>query len=126
MGVVHSPFIQQKASGMAHDDTNDELVFYVTLHLKPECVQQWRQAFDSILEQMSKEEAFVSCHLHQDASDATRFTLYERWAEPSVEAFLQHQMKPYRMQYDSRLEELLQRPREAQILVPLGQWGRRS
>ncbi|MBA2672268.1 antibiotic biosynthesis monooxygenase [Ramlibacter sp.] len=98
------------------------LVFYVKLFVKPECVQEWRAALDEIVNAMSQEEAFVSCHLHQDAQDETLFTLYERWAEPSVEAFVANQMKPYRIAYDTKLEKLLQRPREAQILVPLGAW----
>ncbi len=103
---------------------NDDLVFYVKLHVKPERAREWRQAFDEIVAAMSREEAFVACYLHQDANDVNLFTLYERWAEPSVEAFLEHQMKPYRLEYDARLESLLQRPREAQILRPLGQWTR--
>lgn len=103
---------------------NDDLVFYVKFRVNPDCVQEWRQAFQGIVEEMSREEAFVSCYLHQDASDETLFTLYERWAEPSVEAFLKNQMKPYRVEYDEKLERLLQHPREAQILVPLGQWER--
>jgi quinol monooxygenase YgiN len=74
---------------------------------------------------MSDEDAFVSCYLHQDTQDPNHFTLYERWAEPSVEAFLQHQMKPYQRAYDAKLERLLQRPREPQILLPLGEWHRR-
>lgn len=106
--------------------SNDDLVFYVKLHVKPQHVDEWREAFHTIVEQMRREEAFVSCYLHQDASDETLFSLYERWAEPSVEAFLKHQMKPYRVEYDAKVERLLQRPREAQILVPLGQWKKRG
>ncbi|WP_206861248.1 putative quinol monooxygenase [Lysobacter changpingensis] len=106
---------------------NDDLVFYVKLHVKPECVDAWRRAFDDIAQAMAKEPEFVSCHLHVDASDPNQFTLYERWAEPGVEAFLRNQMKPYRVQYDALIEPLLQRPREAQVLVPLGEWfGARS
>jgi quinol monooxygenase YgiN len=102
---------------------NDDLVFYVKLHVKPECTQEWMQAFREIVEAMSKEKAFVACYLHQDATDKNLFTLYERWNEPSVEAFLQNQMKPYRVEYDAKLQDLLQRPREAQVLLPLGQWA---
>lgn len=103
---------------------NDDLVFYVKLQVKPDRIDEWRRAFDTILGHMSKEDAFVSCYLHQDASDDTAFTLYERWAEPSVEAFLANQAKPYRREYDAMLDSLLQRPREAQVLRPLGRWER--
>ena len=104
--------------------TNDELVFYVKLHVKPECLAQWREAFDGIVAEMSREPEFRACYLHRDASDPCQFTLYERWAEPSVESFLRNQMKPYRVAYDVRIEPLLQRPREPQVLQPLGAWIR--
>lgn len=102
--------------------SQNHLVFYVQLQVKPECINDWRAEFDKIANAMSQEPAFVSCYLHQDAQDPTLFTLYERWAEPSVEAFIANQMKPYRLEYDARLEDVLQRPRTAQILLPLGEW----
>jgi len=106
--------------------SRDDLVFYVKLYVKPDRVQEWKEAVHTIVEQMSKEDAFISCYMHQDANDRTLFTLYERWTEPSVDAFLKNQMKPYRVAYDAKLEALLQRPREAQVLLPLGQWQKRD
>lgn len=102
--------------------SQEDLVFYVKLFVKPDCVDAWKEAVTEIIEAMSQEDAFISCQLHQDAHDPYQFTLYERWAEPSVEAFLQNQNKPYRQAYDAKLETLLQGPREPQILKPLGQW----
>src|SRR5688572_20576705 len=88
---------------------NSDLVFYVNLYVKPDRVEDWKEAVRTIIEAMSKEESFVSCYMHQNAHDETHFTLYERWAEPSVEAFLANQMKPYRVEYDAKLQELLLR-----------------
>jgi quinol monooxygenase YgiN len=102
------------------------LVFYVKIHVKPECVDQWKREVEAVIEQMSREETFVSCYLHQDAQDPYLFTLYERWNEPSVEAFLRNQTKPYREEYDARLPALLQRPREPAVLLPLAEWHKRS
>jgi quinol monooxygenase YgiN len=99
-----------------------ELAFYVRIHVRPECVSQWRREVDVVIEHMSREDAFVSCYLHQDAQDPNLFTLYERWNEPSVEAFLRNQDKPYRQAYEAKLPALLQRPREAAVLVPLAEW----
>jgi quinol monooxygenase YgiN len=48
--------------------------------------------------------------------------LYERWNEPSVEAFLQHQDTPYRRAYEARLPALLERPREPTVLLPINEW----
>lgn len=105
---------------------DSELVFYVKCHVRPECVDAWREAVGEVIERMSQEDSFVACHLHVDAQDPTLFTLYERWAEPSVEAFLQHQDTPYRRAYEDRLPALLRGPREPQVLVPLGAWRRRT
>lgn len=103
-----------------------DLVFYVKCHVKPDCVEEWRGAVGEIIERMSQEDSFISCQLHVDAADPTLFTLYERWAEPSVEEFLRRQDKPYRREYEARLPALLRGPREPQVLVPLGEWHRRA
>jgi len=39
-----------------------------------------------------------------------------------VEAFLANQDKPYRRAYEAKLPELLQKPRDAAVLKPLGEW----
>ncbi len=101
---------------------NSDLVFYVKLHVKPECIEAWKHAVNEVIELMSEEDAFVTCYLHQDTQDTSLFTLYERWNESSVDAFVKNQMKPYRKDYDAKLPALLQRPREASILDPLGEW----
>lgn len=98
------------------------LVFFVTLHLKPECIDEWRTALDELLRDMQREPAFVSCHLDRDAQDPTRFTLYEHWNEVSVEAFLAHQATDYRDRYETLLPRWLQSPRQAQVLLPLQRW----
>jgi len=100
----------------------EDLIFYVKLHVRPDRVDEWREAVNTVIDEMSKEEAFISCDLHQDANDESLFTLYEKWAEPSVEAFLKNQAKPYRAAYEGKLETLLRRPREPQVLKLLGRW----
>lgn len=103
-------------------DTSVPLVFYVRLRVKPERIDEWLQAVHDIVEAMSKEDTFLSCALHRDANDPTLFTLYERWAEPDVATFLARQDTPYRRDYEARLPDLLQGPREPQVLVPLAHW----
>lgn len=98
------------------------LVFYVRLRVKPERVDEWLHAVHAIVDAMAKEDTFLSCDLHRDANDPTLFTLYERWAEPDVATFLARQDKSYRRHYEARLPELLQGPREPQVLVPLARW----
>lgn len=104
-----------------------DLVFYVTLNLKPEFVDEWKAAVVEVIERMSKEEAFVSCSMQQDTHDPACFTLYERWREPSVDAFVKNQFesKAYRFEYERRLPEWLRAPRVAAVLTHVEEWRRK-
>lgn len=103
---------------------SSDLVFYVQFQVKPECVQDWKNAVTEVIDHMSTESTFVTCYMHQDAQDANRFTLYERWREPSVEAFMQNQLevKSYRKAYEDKLPTLLEHPRTASILSYVKEW----
>jgi quinol monooxygenase YgiN len=103
---------------------SDDLVFFVQLHLKPECVEDWKRAVTALIERMSQEDAFVTCLLDQSTEDPNVFTLYERWSETSLEGFIKNQMKEYRKVYEDMLPSLLQRPRRAMILSPVREWHR--
>ena len=61
--------------------SDDELVFIVQLHLKPERVEDWERAVTELIDRMSQEDAFVNCLLDQSTGDPSMFTLYERWRE---------------------------------------------
>ncbi len=101
-----------------------DLVFYVKLELKPEYVEEWKAAVVAVIEQMSCESAFVSCSLQQDIGDPASFTLYERWREPSVEAFIENQFegKEYRQEYEARLPAMLRTPRAPTVLRHVQEW----
>ncbi len=103
---------------------NTDLVFFVQLHLNPERVEEWKRAVSDLIDRMSQEETFVMCLLDQSRDDPNLFTLYERWREPSPEAFLANQMKDYRKRYEVLLPDLLESPRVTMILTPLGAWHR--
>lgn len=103
-------------------ETNDELVFYVTLQIKPEKVDEWLQAVHNIVEQMARESAFICCYLQRDLFNPCTFTLYEQWREASMETFLANQMQPYRYAYEAKLPEYLKAPRQAAILTPVKTW----
>ena len=105
--------------------TSTDLAFYVQLHVKPQHVEEWKGLLAAVIESMSREDSFVSCTLHQSLEDENLFTLYERWSEPSVEAFVENQMgKDYRQAYEARLPELLETPRSASIAVCLETWNK--
>jgi quinol monooxygenase YgiN len=105
-----------------------DLVFYVKLDLKPECVSEWKAAVTTVIELMSREAAFVSCSLQQDASDPLGYTLYERWREPSVEAFVRNQFeeKAYRQAYETNLPGWLRAPRTTSVLWHVQEWRREA
>jgi quinol monooxygenase YgiN len=103
---------------------SDELVLFVQLHLKRECVEDWKRAVTELIEHMSQEDAFVTCLLDQSREDPTVFTLYEKWRETSPEAFIKNQMKEYRKTYEDMLPGLLQTPRRTMILSPVREWHR--
>ncbi len=100
-----------------------DLVFYVQLQVKPECVADWKEDVTELIERMAQEATFVTCYMHQDTTDAHTFTLYERWSEPSVDAFMKNQMtKSYRHSYEQKLPSLLQEPRNASVLKYVREW----
>jgi quinol monooxygenase YgiN len=101
-----------------------DLVFYVQFQVKPECVQEWKDAVMKVIDRMSAESTFMACYMLQDLQDSNRFTLYERWREPSVEAFMQNQFeaKSYRKAYEEKLPMLLEHPRTTSVLSPLKEW----
>jgi quinol monooxygenase YgiN len=103
---------------------SDELVFFVQLHLKPECVGDWKRAVTELIERMSQEDTFVTCLLDQSREDPSVFTLYEKWRETSPEAFIKNQMKEYRKAYEDMLPGLLQTPRTTMTLSPVREWHR--
>jgi quinol monooxygenase YgiN len=77
-----------------------------------------------VIDHRSMENTFVTCYLHRDAQNTNRFTLYERWSEPSVEAFIQNQLeaKSYRKAYEEKLPTLLEHPRIASVLSYVKEW----
>jgi quinol monooxygenase YgiN len=104
--------------------SSSDLVFYVQFQVKPECVPAWKDAVIEVIDHMSTESTFVRCIMLQDLQDSNRFTLYEQWSEPSVEAFMQNQFeaKSYRKAYEEKLPSLLAYPRTASILSQLKEW----
>ena len=79
--------------------SDDELVFIVQLHLKPECVEDWKRAVIELIDRMSQEDAFVTCLLDQSTEDPNMFTLYQRVARAVAGSV--------RQESDERLSEAL-------------------
>jgi quinol monooxygenase YgiN len=106
--------------------SSDNLAFYVNFHVKPDRVDEWKQGALGVLEAMTAEDTFVSCQMHQDANDPTKFTLYERWSEPSMDAFVENQLKAkaYRDAYEKVLPEQLASPRTFAVLDTIQLWER--
>lgn len=111
-----------KSQQMAYPD---DLVFYVKYHIKSGCVEEFKDRLLGVVNNMIKEDSFVSAFVHQDAREPTRFSMYERWRESSKEAFMSYQMdaKSYRREYEQRLPLLSEAPRKIHLLRPLAFWA---
>jgi len=103
---------------------NKNLAFYVRFHIKPEYVEQWKEEAKEVITKMSKEDTFVSCYMHEEKDDPTRFSLYEVWNEPSMEAFIKNQLeaKDYRHEYEKTLSVKLQSERTFVVLDTMQEW----
>lgn len=103
---------------------SQHLVFYVEFDVKPDCIERFLKGATGVLEAMSHEEAFVDTYFHRDANNPNKFTLYERWSEPSMEVFMENQVdgKAYREEYETYLPNLLASPRKFTVLEAVGEW----
>lgn len=112
-------WISEKVEPSAND-----LAFYVNFHIKPEKIEEWKKAALQVLNSMTVEDTFVGAFLHQDANDPAKFTLYERWNEPNMEAFVKNQLegKAYREVYEEQLPAMVASPRTFKVLKPVGNW----
>jgi quinol monooxygenase YgiN len=100
------------------------LSFYVEFNVKPEAVDRFLQGATGVIDAMSKEQTFVTAYLHRDSDNPYRFTLYERWLEPTMDDFINNQLnaKDYRKEYEAYLPGLLTAPRTFEVLDPIGEW----
>lgn len=100
------------------------LVFYVEFDVKPESVECFVEEATKVLEAMSHEDTFIDTYFHRNVNEPNKFTLYERWSEPSMEAFVKNQLetKSYRAEYEKILPEMLASPRTFAVLEPIGEW----
>jgi quinol monooxygenase YgiN len=104
--------------------SSSDLIFYIQFQVKPKYLQEWKDAVTEVIDCMSKEGTFVTCYMHQDTQQPNRFTLYERWREPSIEAFVKNQLeaKSYRKPYEEKLTAWLEEPRTVSILSHVREW----
>ncbi|WP_051252563.1 putative quinol monooxygenase [Ferrimonas kyonanensis] len=103
---------------------SQDLVFTVEFNIKPHAREAFLASLTQLVTAMATEETFVSTYLHQDAEDANKFLIYERWSEPSMDAFMENQLrgKAYRDEYEAQLPDWSASPRKISVLRPLGLW----
>ena len=101
-----------------------DLVFTVEFNIKPEHTEAFLSSLTELIENMSKEDTFVSTYLHRDINDPNKFLIYERWQESSLEDFMTNQIhgKSYRNSYEEHLPGWSAKPREITVLKPIGEW----
>jgi len=103
---------------------SNHLAFTVEFNVKPEAKEEFLASLNDVIENMAKEDTFVSTYLHQDAKDPNTFLIYERWSEPTFESFVENQLKGkrYRDEYEAKISHWLVKERGITVLEPLGQW----
>lgn len=101
-----------------------DLVFTVEFNIKPEHIEAFLDSLTKLIEDMSKEDSFLSTYLHRFSDDPNRFLIYERWREASLEDFMKNQIhgKSYRDDYEEKLPCWSSKPREITVLEPIGEW----
>lgn len=103
-----------------HEDVGGppRVVFIVSIHVKPGFEGEFLRLVASVLDAMRHETAFVNAVLHRDPEDATRFMLYETWAD--LDDVLKVQIhREYRRAYLARLPEMLRDSRQFQVWQPV-------
>jgi len=106
------------------ESSNNDLTFKVDFHIKVDKIEAWKEELMHVLNSMASEDTFVAAFLHQDTEDPTKFTIYERWAEKSIEDFKANhlQAKEYRKTYEEHIAEYSASPRDIQVLNPINSW----
>ena len=94
------------------------LVAIVSIHVKPDCREEFLRLLAPVLDAMRHEPTFINAVLHEDPEDPTRFMLYETWADR--DDLVEVQMRrDYRQAYERRLPAITREPRQARLWRPL-------
>lgn len=96
----------------------EPFVAVVTIHVKPDCVDEFLRILNKVADAVRGEPMLVSNVAHQDPEDSTKFMLWEIWSDQK-DFFEVQMIKEYRKPYEERLLELLAEPREVRIWKPL-------
>jgi quinol monooxygenase YgiN len=105
-------------SAVIEGSRSDHVTFVVTIALKPGREEEFLDLLMPVLDAMRHETTFINAVLHQDPQDATRFMIYETWAD--LDDVVEIQMhREYRKAYWERLPDLLREPRQVQTWKPM-------
>ncbi|HEU5121814.1 MAG TPA: antibiotic biosynthesis monooxygenase [Candidatus Saccharimonadales bacterium] len=106
------------AFGETNNLPREPFAVIVYIHVKPECVIEFKQILNQVADAAKVESSLISNIAHQDPEDETKFMLWEMWADQK-EFFEVQMLRDYRKPYEARLVELLAEPREVRIWNPL-------
>jgi quinol monooxygenase YgiN len=94
------------------------VTYVIAFDVNPDRVQEFRRLLDGVLDAMRSEANFHEAVLHADPASATRFMLYETWADHDDVLTVQL-ARPYRQAWHDALPDLLARPRDIAVWQPL-------
>jgi quinol monooxygenase YgiN len=104
--------------GKENELPREPFAVIVYIHVKPECVAEFKQILNQVADAAKAEASLISNIAHQDPEDVTKFMLWEMWADQK-EFFEVQMLREYRKPYEARLVEMLAEPREVRIWNPL-------
>ena len=91
---------------------------FVTIPLKPECVDEFLYLVNAVNDRMRHEPTFVNTALSRSGDDPSLFMLHETWVDR--DDFFEVQMRrDYRAEYEGRLPAMLRGEREMRVCVPV-------
>ncbi|MDB5685899.1 MAG: N-acetyltransferase [Rhizorhabdus sp.] len=94
------------------------VTYLIHFAVKPAERDRFLRLLNAVLDAMRAEPMFVDATLHADPQDTHHFLLYESWQDH--QNVLDEQLaRPYRDEWHAALSDLLERPREVSMWMPL-------
>jgi quinol monooxygenase YgiN len=93
--------------------------FIVHLPAKAEAREALYSSLVRVLDEMSNEPDFVNTYLHRSVEDSDTLVLYETWACSAQYFQDYHLKKAYRVEYESKLNNMLKSERRFEWLEPI-------
>ncbi|MBA3446329.1 MAG: antibiotic biosynthesis monooxygenase [Pseudaminobacter sp.] len=94
------------------------VTYLIGFTVHPDQRERFLKLLNGVLDSMRHEKMFVSATLHSDPADANHFLLHETWVDHQDVLDVQLD-RPYREDWHAALEEVLAKPRDISMWLPM-------